>query len=733
MGTSLLIAFAFGVIASGVMMFREGVIPQRPGQWIPHDIVSRVDFTFRDQERLEQLRRDRRATEPRVYKAFGDSWAELERDLVALPDKVAATSDDVLPPPLRSALDAGAITKLRQYAQGDNRDVWAKKISTFIEDLKIYRITRGGAPLPLIILPPQERHRDLLARKPVRIDGIGVVDTEATFAAESPQFRKIVEKLAVDNFLIGLQSQMVDLTVTLLKPNYIFDPLATKSAENEAADRIDPDEARVRYPANVTIVPKSNGRFTDKDWHLLRAENEAYLANMGGLSLRTKLGLAATVFVITAVLSIYVAVYQRRVVRNHARAIAIAGLLLTMLVMAQVAGVGNGPLYLFGLAPTILVAMILTIAYDRRFAMGVSSLHGLLVTIALNQGVEFFLVGWVGVLATCFLLDDIRTRSKLIEVGGAAAMAMMIATAATGLMSLDPWPFVFRNCLYAGAAGLANGFVVLGILPFIEKSFRITTSMTLLELADASQPLLRRLAMEAAGTYSHSLQVATLSEAAAEAIGANSLLCRVGSYYHDVGKINKAVYFIENQQSGSSNRHINLTPSVSLLIIIGHVKDGLELAREYHLPSSLIPFIQQHHGTTLVEYFYHRACTQKDQQPDCPEISETQYRYPGPKPRSKETAIVMLCDAVESACRALPEPTPARVEGLVHDLAMKRLLDGQFDECDLTMREIETIERTLMKTIMGIYHGRIQYPSMTASVGDGTQPDAPTLVTARIA
>jgi hypothetical protein len=223
--------------------------------------------------------------------------------------------------------------------------------------------------------------------------------------------------------------------------------------------------------------------------------------------------------------------------------------------------------------------------------------------------------------------------------------------------------------------------------------------------------------------------VATLSEAAAEAIGANALLCRVASYYHDVGKINKADYFIENQQSGSSNRHINLSPSVSLLIIIGHVKDGVELAREYHLPNSLVPFIQQHHGTTLVEYFYHQACTRQSQrEPGGPAIADHQYRYPGPKPRSKETAIVMMCDAVESACRAMPEPTPARVEGLVHDLAMKRLLDGQFDECDLTMREIETIERTLMKTIMGIYHGRIQYPSMSS-----TTTTAPTTVPATAA
>jgi putative nucleotidyltransferase with HDIG domain len=302
----------------------------------------------------------------------------------------------------------------------------------------------------------------------------------------------------------------------------------------------------------------------------------------------------------------------------------------------------------------------------------------------------------------------------LIEVGGAASLAMIAAAAAAGLLSLEPWPFMISNCLYAGAAGLAAGFVVLGILPFIEKSFRITTGMTLLELADASQPLLRRLGIEAPGTYAHSLQVANLAETAAEAIGANALLARVGAYYHDVGKMNKADYFIENQ-SGGENRHINLTPNVSYLIITGHVKDGVELAKEYNLPTQLIHFIQQHHGTTLVEYFYHQACTRQSQrEPDGPAIADHEYRYPGPKPRSKEVAIVMLADAVESACRAMSEPTASRVETLVHELALKRLLDGQFDECDLTIRELELVERSMVKTLLGIYHGRIAYPSMDA-------------------
>jgi putative nucleotidyltransferase with HDIG domain len=233
-------------------------------------------------------------------------------------------------------------------------------------------------------------------------------------------------------------------------------------------------------------------------------------------------------------------------------------------------------------------------------------------------------------------------------------------------------------------------------------------------LADASHPLLRRLSLEAPGTYNHSLQVATLSEEAAEAIGANALLCREASYYHDVGKINKPEYFVENQMDGM-NRHLNLDPNLSFLIILGHVKDGIELAREYNLPTSIFTFIQQHHGTTLVEYFYHRACTQQEQRDaGGPAVSDMQYRYPGPKPKSKEIAVVMLADAVESATRAMAEPTASRIESLVHDLAMKRLMDGQFDECDLTMRDLAAIEKSLVKTLLGIYHGRIAYPSTAA-------------------
>jgi hypothetical protein len=278
---------------------------------------------------------------------------------------------------------------------------------------------------------------------------------------------------------------------------------------------------------------------------------------------------------------------------------------------------------------------------------------------------------------------------------------------------MDPAGYTLVQAAYAALAGLGSGFIVLGVLPFIERVFHITTGMTLLEYQD--HPLLRRLALDAPGTYNHSLQVASISEEAANAIGADALLCRVVSYYHDIGKLRKPDYFIENQVSGG-NRHLNLNPNMSLLVIIGHVKDGVEMAKEYKLPRVFVPIIQQHHGTTLVEYFYREACQRQQEKlaagdtDACKPVEDCDYRYPGPRPRSREAAIVMMADTCESACRAMNEPTPARIESRVNDLFQKRLLDGQYDECPLTLRELERIRRSVIKSLIGIYHGRIAYP-----------------------
>ena len=247
-----------------------------------------------------------------------------------------------------------------------------------------------------------------------------------------------------------------------------------------------------------------------------------------------------------------------------------------------------------------------------------------------------------------------------------------------------------------------------GLLPFIEHLFGVLTDLSLLELGDVAHPLLQELVRRAPSTYNHSITVGSIAEAAAESIGARGLLCRVGAYFHDIGKMLKPGYFVENQGPDEDNRHETLVPAMSTLVIIAHIKDGADLARQHRLPQPIIDLIAQHHGTTLVEYFFDRAQQQAD--PNGGEVDESSFRYPGPKPQTKEAAVLMLADAVESASRTLVDPAPARIESLVREIAERRLHDGQFDESGLTLRELRTIERSMVMSLTSIYHGRIKYP-----------------------
>ena len=314
-----------------------------------------------------------------------------------------------------------------------------------------------------------------------------------------------------------------------------------------------------------------------------------------------------------------------------------------------------------------------------------------------------------GTAAGVLALHEVRTRTKLIKVGATAALGYMTLTWATGLWEHQPIDLVRSDGFWRAGWGLMAGFFLGGSLPFLENAFGIVTGISLLELGDITHPLLQELVRRAPGTHNHSITVGALAEAAAERIGANALLVRIGAYFHDIGKMLKPHYFVENQ-FGSANRHANLAPAMSTLIIIGHVKDGVDLGRQHHLPEPIIDLIEQHHGTTLVEYFFHEANRRSGANPDGSVVTESAFRYPGPKPQTREAAILMMADCVESASRSLSEPTPSRLEGLASELIDKRLRDGQFDECGLTLREIAEIRDSLIKSLIGIYHGRVKYP-----------------------
>ncbi len=318
---------------------------------------------------------------------------------------------------------------------------------------------------------------------------------------------------------------------------------------------------------------------------------------------------------------------------------------------------------------------------------------------SLDLGIIFYISA---IVSTIFLVN-VRRRSQIIRagfvVGSFQVITWLFIQDFRILNDVNPYIILFIN-------GVVCGIVVVGVLPVFEYIFGRVTNISLLELSDFNSPVLKRLMLEAPGTYHHSLIVGNLSEAACEAVGANALLARIGAYYHDIGKIEKAEYFSENQNLGVS-KHEDLAPSMSKLVIINHVKEGASLAKRYRLNPRIIDFIAQHHGTSLVYYFYRRALENgKEDQ----EVSEQGFRYPGPKPKSKETAIVLLADSVEAATRALKETTPNKIEQEVYQIINNKFIDGQLDECELTLKDLEKISRIFIRLLTSIYHVRVTYP-----------------------
>jgi putative nucleotidyltransferase with HDIG domain len=363
------------------------------------------------------------------------------------------------------------------------------------------------------------------------------------------------------------------------------------------------------------------------------------------------------------------------------------------------------------LSPIILTSMMLALTYSQETALTVLLLHagviGLVTGGNFTEAVVLVPGATVGILG----MVPIRNRSKLIKIGMLAGIVNIVAyvgiVLAGGLAAAD-WNSLQRGAFWALANGIATGFLMTGILPFVERIFNVATEMTLLELSDQNQPALRKLALEAPGTYHHSLTLASLAEAAANTIDSQPLLARVGAYYHDIGKCSKPTYFSENESIPGS-KHKKLTPTVSAMIIIAHVKDGLEMARHYGLPNAVRDIVAQHHGTSLVEYFY-REAKQKTGEDGSRSVSEHIFRYPGPRPQTKEAGIIMLADAVEAASRALDEPSPSRLESLVREVVDRKLADGQLDECPLNLREVRTLEASFIRGLNAIFHGRVKYP-----------------------
>ena len=388
------------------------------------------------------------------------------------------------------------------------------------------------------------------------------------------------------------------------------------------------------------------------------------------------------------------------------------GLIFTTLTIAWVVTL-NGE-WRAEIIPITMFSITIAIAYHIELALLLGALVSFAFALGHGYGMAEFVVLAAASSSAALMCRKIRSRTKLVSVGLVVAVLVLPTALGANYMLGQPlgWALTKNAFWFAGGSAVA-GLLMTGVLPFLERLFDIQTDISLLELSDANHPLLKELVQRAPGTYNHSINVASMSEAAAESIGANGLLCRVGAYFHDVGKLRKPDYFIENQ-AGGVNKHDDLTPTMSTLVIIAHVKDGAEIARKHRLPRRIIDLVEQHHGTTLVEYFYRRAEQQLNEKTDNTDqeaaLDEGDFRYPGPKPQTPEAAVMMLADTVESASRALRDPAPARIEGLVKEVSKKKMDDGQFDECQITIEQLHTIEESLIKSLNAMYHARVKYP-----------------------
>ncbi len=523
-----------------------------------------------------------------------------------------------------------------------------------------------------------------------RVYSRGVKEDRGSIDLAEEQIRAEVENLA---FRREFKTFLLALNRRVLEPNFFFSEAETERRRQEARQQVEP----VRIPKGKVVVRKGDVVTQDdirrlEDLGLLRTQRDY----------RTVFGAGLISALLLSVVALYGVFFQRKLWQSESAILVFGAILVLTLFSAKVLSPVSG-----FLIPVAAGGMLVTSLLDGRLGLLLAMVAGVLVGIIAGDGFTVTLVAVIGGMVGVYAVARIGQRFDVTRAGilvGAANALTIVALAMVGgrtLADLELWVDVGWGL----ASGLLAAVLTMGSLTPFETFFGIITPVKLLELANPNHPLLRKLLMEAPGSYHHSILVANLTEAAVETLGGDSLLARVGVYYHDLGKTRRPYFFVENQLAGE-NPHEKISPHLSALIIKSHVKDGVELAEAHRLPPRIIDFIREHHGTTLVGYFYARAAEDKPAE----HIPEEDFRYDGPRPQSKETAVCMLADACEAAVRTLVKPSPGRIEAMVRKIIKDRLNDGQLDEADLTFRDLDVIARTFTSILTGVFHARVEYP-----------------------
>ena len=503
-----------------------------------------------------------------------------------------------------------------------------------------------------------------------------------------------------------------DLIIEFMKPNLLFDQQSTEKKQNESLDKVPRSQGVV---LKNELIVDANMRITSDVLLKLRSLSNAVMEKEKRTGvLKQMQGFFGRIILLSVILSLFfafLAIYKKNIFEDWKLVLLIAIVFFIQLIISNIVLL---QLELSEyLIPFTIGAMTLTILFDAQVGFMAIASMAILMGLMMGQGIDLIIVSLFCSTVAIYSIRRLRKRSQLFSTMFALIGASLFVAIGIGLFKDHSWEIIFRDIQYLTINSVLAPIFTYGLVGIFEMFFDITTDLTLIELLDYDHPLLKRAQQETNGTFNHSIVVGNLAEACANSIGAHSLLCRVGAYYHDIGKMEKSEYFIENQ-FGVDNKHNKITSTMSARIIRAHVKEGLKLAKEYGLPKIVSDFIPMHHGTTRVEYFYRLALEQAEK--DKTKVDESAFRYPGPKPNTKETGILMLCEAIEAAVRSIKEPDILKIEAMIDKIINQRIEDGQLSECPLTLDELRKIKGTvdgttgMLPVLRGIYHIRVEYP-----------------------
>jgi hypothetical protein len=515
---------------------------------------------------------------------------------------------------------------------------------------------------------------------------------EADLENAKKQLVREISEISISHYDALIASEIGTI---LIRPNLFLNEEETEKRRQEAISSVNKVERTIQIGQ---IIIRKGDIVTSEDIAILNAlglqNPKINFSNIIGIILITT--------ICFSLLILYLNYYYPDIYKDINKLILLSIICIFIVLFAKITLQVSG--YLI---PIASASMLIAISLSFEIAILVTVILSFLISFIPGGEMNYTIVLIVSGIVSIYSIRSATQRSSLTRAGLMIAGVNIVAISALGLINNENYYLILKDNLW----GILNGFLAviltIGILPFLESFFDITTSFKLMELSNPNQPLLKKLIVEAPGTYHHSIVVGNLSETAAEEIGGNGLLARVGALYHDIGKIKRPYFFIENQEA-YKNIHDDLEPSLSALVIASHVKEGVELANKNKLPKDIINIITQHHGTGLITYFFHRALQENGASVE--EVAEENYRYSGPKPQTKETAIILLADSLEAATRTLTNPTPSRIKNLVKEIIQKNLENGQLEECDLTLKDLDKIGDSFSRILTGMFHSRVEYP-----------------------